>query len=139
MVLSGRERLSAWRDQKWPGGSTRASRLNVLIVSDDAGLRAAAEQVLEDQGHGVTIAAHSGHALLACLDGGRIDAAVIDRILDDMPASDLADTLRRHHPDMRVLFFAEPGTRASAGVVTRPLAPDHLIAELEALTSPKAS
>src|SRR4051812_18478316 len=109
MESSG-ERVSAWRDQRWPAGAPGTRRRTVLIVSSDSNLCTAAGRVLENHGFHVTTAAHSGHALLACITGNPIDAALIDAIPDDISAPALADTLRRHCPDLRVVFLAEPET-----------------------------
>ena len=60
-----------WR--RLPG---RPPGLAVLIVSGDPSVRAIAMRELENSGYVVTCAAHSGHALLACLTRGRIDLRV---------------------------------------------------------------
>ncbi len=82
----------------------------------------------------VTCAAHSGHALLACLTRGRIDLAFIEATLEDMPGAELACRLRRHLPELRVVFLAPAGTPAAPGVVVRPLTGEKLVAELAVLT-----
>jgi CheY-like chemotaxis protein len=121
--------------QPWPlPGTARPPQLAVLVVSGDAAVRATAARELESKGYAVTCAAHSGHALLACLTRRRIDVAVIEASLDEMPGAELAETLRRYLPDLRVVFLASPGTPAASGVVVRPLAADNLVAELEVLT-----
>ena len=67
-----------------------APGLAVLIVSGDPSVRAVAMRELEDSGYAVMCAAHSGHALLACLTRGRIDLAFIEATLEDMPGAELA-------------------------------------------------
>ena len=138
MDLRAVRRLAIRPDQRGIcGGGVK--RLNVLLVTGDAGLRTAALRVLEARSHEVTCAAHSGHALLACLAGRRIDVAFIESVLEDMPGAALAETLRRHLPDLHVVYFAESGTPGRAGVVRRPVVPGDLLAELEAVTAPTAS
>ena len=118
-----------WR--RLPG---RLPGLAVLIVSGDPSVRAIAMRELENSGYVVTCAAHSGHALLACLTRGRIDLAFIEATLEDMPGAELACTLRRHLPELRVVFLAPAGTPAAAGVVVRPVTGEKLVAELAVLT-----
>ena len=93
----------------------RPPGLAVLIVSGDPSVRAVAMRELENSGYVVTCAAHSGHALLACLTRGRIDLAFIEATLEDMPGAELACTLRRHLPELRVVFLAPAGTPGGAG------------------------
>ena len=112
----------------------RPAGLAVLVVSGDPSVRAVAMRELEASGYAVTCAAHSGHALLACLTSARIDLAFIEGTLEDMPGAELATTLRRHLPELRVVFLAAPGTPATPGVVVRPLTRENLVAELEVLT-----
>jgi CheY-like chemotaxis protein len=110
------------------------ARLAVLIVSGDETVRAAAARDLAALGYAVSCAAHSGHALLACLTGPRIDVAFIEATLEDMPGAELAGTLRRHLPDLRVVFLGHTGAAAAPGVVVRPFTGEDLAAELEVLT-----
>jgi DNA-binding NarL/FixJ family response regulator len=139
MDLLAVRRVSNRLVQRWTVRSPHAPRLNVLIVIGDTGVRAAAEQMLESQGHEVMSAPHSGHALLACLTGSRIDVAFIESTLADMNGTALAEWLRRRLPGLKVVFLAEPGTPATRGVVGRPLTQGGLLAEIEAVTSPTAS
>jgi DNA-binding NarL/FixJ family response regulator len=139
MDLRTRQRMPLPTDRSagWAGGR---ETLNVLIVSGDPGVRKAGERILRQRGYAVTCAAHSGHALLACLRGARIDLAVVDATLEDMPGSELAERLRRRVPALHILFLAQAGTPAAPGIVVRPLTDGNLIAELDAaVTSPTAS
>jgi CheY-like chemotaxis protein len=118
----------------WRRLPIRPPGLAVLIVSGDPAVGAVAVPQLEASGFSVTCAAHSGHALLACLTSARIDLAFIEATLEDMPGAELASRLRRHLPELRVVFLAPAGTPAAAGVVVRPLTRENLVAELEVLT-----
>jgi DNA-binding response OmpR family regulator len=113
--------------------------MNVLVVTGDTTLRSFVRRVLEAQGCGVTCAPHSGHAVLACLTGTPFDVALIEAVLEDMSGAALADTLRRHHPELRVVFLGGAGTPPGPGIVVRPLSPRELLRELDAVTSPQAS
>jgi CheY-like chemotaxis protein len=106
----------------------------VLVVSGDPSVRAVAMRELEASGYAVTCAAHSGHALLACLTSPRIDVAFIEATLEDMSGAELASRLRRHLPELPVVFLAPAGTPTAPGVVVRPLTKENLVAELEVLT-----
>src|SRR3954470_7500910 len=117
---------SAWR--RLPVGRPG---LAVLIVSGDPAVGAVAVPQLEASGFSVTCAAHSGHALLACLTSTRIDLAFIEATLEDMPGAERASRLRLPLPELRVVFLASAGTPAGAGVVVRPLTRENLIADLE--------
>ena len=77
----------------WRRLPARPPGLAVLIVSGDPSVRAIAMRELENSGYVVMCAAHSGHALLACLTRGRIDLAFIEATLEDMPGAELACTL----------------------------------------------
>jgi CheY-like chemotaxis protein len=92
----------------------------VLLVTADPNLRAAGTRVLEAAGYTVRTAAHSGHATLAGLTGGRIDILATDLDLGDMPGTALASRLRRQHPALRTIFFAD-------GPENGPLGPDRLM------------
>jgi DNA-binding NtrC family response regulator len=116
--------------------------MNVLFVTASADLRAVAQRVLEREGHEVTTAAHSGHALLAGLECDRIDILISDLKLDGVTGEWVADSLRRYHADMRAIFMADTGTPPRAGVLVRPFISDDLLREIGAIrpvTLPAAS
>lgn len=108
--------------------------LNLLIVTRDEDLSAAAARALTAEGYHVSTASHSGHAVLACLTSHRVDVVLAELALDDMSGQALANTLRRHHPELRTLFMAPAGTPAREGIIVRPFTRDGLLAELRALT-----
>jgi DNA-binding response OmpR family regulator len=110
-------------------------RPNVLVVTGDAGLRAAAARVLDNAGYTVLTAAHSGHAQLASAAARRIDVLVCELALDEMSGAALRTTLRRRHPDLRAVYFADGGTPARTGVIVRPFTGDDLLTELAAVRS----
>lgn len=123
----------------------------VLFVTEDGDLRAAAERVLTDAGFDVMTAAHGGHAVLACLGGRHIDALVTELCMRDMAGPRLAQRIRRHYPDLPVIYLASRDTREGEGssprlatalkasVLVRPFTRDDLIHRLEtALAAPTA-
>jgi DNA-binding response OmpR family regulator len=109
--------------------------LDVLFVTGDSDLRAASERALTRAGFKVQCAAHSGHAVLAGLTS-RVDVLITELSAPDISGPALADLLRRHHPELRVIFMANPGTpEGLEHVVVRPFTRDDLLARISA-TSP---
>lgn len=102
----------------------------VLLVTGDPDLREAAGRALDEEGFRVLTAAHSGHAILACLRGGRIDVVVSELAMDDVSGPTLAERLRRHHPDLQTVYFARSGTPECEGVLVRPFTRDDLLARV---------
>ncbi len=120
----------------------RDGGLQVLFVTGNADLRAVVARVLEREGHEVSTAAHSGHALLAGLECARIDLLISEVQLDGVTGEWVAASLRRYHRGMRALFMADSGTAPRAGVLVRPFTRDDLMREIETIsraTSPAAS
>lgn len=101
-----------------------------LLVTDDTDLREAAARALERDGYYVLTAAHAGHALLACLQAGRVDVAVMELSMDDVSGPALAERLRRQCPDMRAVYFAKRGTPECEGLLVRPFTRNDLLAEV---------
>ena len=99
----------------------------VLVALEDANLRAAASRVLAHTGYRVLTASHSGHALLACLTGGRIDVLVTELQTVDDSGPALAERLRRHNPDLRSVYFSGNPLDASPNVLVRPVIADDLL------------
>lgn len=104
---------------------------HVLFVTDDRDLREAAERALSAIGYRVRTADHGGHALLACLEGGAIDVLVAEMSMQDTSGPTLAHRLRRHRPDLPVVYVAKSGTPECEGVLVRPFTRDALVRELE--------
>ena len=107
--------------------------MNVLFVTGNADLRAAARRVLAREGHEVATAAHSGHALLAGLECERIDILISELQLDGVTGEWVAEALRRYHRDMRAIFMANAGSAPRPGVIVRPFTRDDLLAEIESV------
>lgn len=102
-------------------------RKTVLLVTTDADLRASGTRALGAAGFHVLAASHSGHATLAALTSGRVDILASDLTMDDVSGPALAERLRRHHPGLQTLFFADAGTPECDGVVVRPFTRDDLL------------
>jgi hypothetical protein len=104
----------------------------VLVVTPDAALREVSARVLAREGYRVVTAAHAGHAVLACLDAGRIDLLAVELSMDDVSGPQLAGRLRRHCAELATVFFANSGTPECEGVLVRPFTRDDLLAALAA-------
>jgi CheY-like chemotaxis protein len=102
----------------------------VLLVTGDADLREAASRVLRLHGYQVLTASHAGHAVLKCLQASRVDVALIEMSMDDVSGPALADRLRRQNPNMRAVYFAQPGTVECDGVLVRPFTREDLLAQV---------
>ena len=101
-----------------------------LLVTPDTNLREAAARALEGDGYRVLRAAHSGHAVLACLEAGRVDVAAIELSMEDVSGPALAERLRRQCPALQTVFFAKSGTPECEGVLVRPFTRDDLLARV---------
>jgi DNA-binding response OmpR family regulator len=110
----------------------RAARQTVLVVTPDDELREAARRVVMAAGFRAVTAAHSGHAVLACLTGP-IDVVALDLAMDDTSGPALTERLRRHQPGLLSIYFAARGTAACEGVLVRPFTSDDLVERIEAL------
>lgn len=103
---------------------------HVLLVTPDADLRDVGERVLARSGYEVRVAPHSGHALLAGLTW-RVDVLIAELSAPDISGPALAQLLKRHHPGLRTVFMANPGTPESLDhVVVRPFTRDDLLRRL---------
>lgn len=79
---------------------------SVLFVSHDADLRAAASRVLSNAGCRVRVAAHSGHATLACL-ASTYDVLVVDRLMADGSSEAVADRFRNRYPEANIVWVGD--------------------------------
>ena len=107
--------------------AVRARTPAVLVTFEDANLRAVASRVLARAGYRVLTARHSGHALLACLTGGRIDVLLSELQMEDGSGPGLAERLRRHNPDLRGVYFSNNHGDACDEVLVRPITADDLL------------
>ncbi len=114
----------------------------VLFVTEDADLLAAADRVLPAVGFEVVTACHAGHALLACLGGKHVDVLVTEMTMRDMPGPQLARRVRRHYPELPVVYLANAAVHDREGsstprpalrtdVLARPFTRDDLVHRLE--------
>ncbi len=104
-------------------------------MTRDPELREVSERVLTREGHRVRVAAHSGHAVLAGLTS-RVDVLVAELASQDISGPALAQLIRRHHPGLRTVFLANPGTPDGLHhIVVRPFTGDDLLARIAPTSS----
>lgn len=104
----------------------------VAVVSEDAELSEACARVLRQEGYSVHTASHSGHALLACLEGRPVDFLIAELAMDEGSGPALARRMRRHNPNLRAIFIASPSTTAETdAILVRPFTRDDLLKRLE--------
>jgi PAS domain S-box-containing protein len=116
----------------------------ILLVDDDADVRAVAAAMLLDADH-IVIEAESGSAALECLGRGEphIDLLIADLAMPGMSGSELARTARLSRPELPVLFisgFADLAAQDEGigeAVLQKPFHADELAARVaEALSRP---
>ena len=79
----------------------------ILLAEDAAGVRAVAEEILTRLGYTVLVASDGRTALeLATASTDTIHLLVTDVIMPEMSGRQLADRLRAHRPDLKVLFVS---------------------------------
>ena len=79
----------------------------VLLVEDEAAVRALAKRVLESLGYAVVEAADGVQALdVARRHPGHLELLVTDVVMPRMGGEELAQTLLRNLPELRVLFVS---------------------------------
>lgn len=114
---------------------SESQKIEVLLVTPDADLRAAGERALVREGYHVRVASHSGHALLASR-AGRVDVLIAELSAPDISGPALAQLLKKHHPALRVVFMSNPGTpEGLEHVVVRPFTRDDLLKRIAATFS----
>ena len=79
-------------------------RATVLLVDPDPATLAAMEQALGDEGFVTATAFDGAGAVAASHRLATIDVLITSVHTDEMDAVELADVLRRRHPEMQVLY-----------------------------------
>jgi PAS domain S-box-containing protein len=85
----------------------RAGGAHILVVEDDDSLRTLIGGLLTRLGYQVTLAGNGGEALLLVEETGvRPDLVLTDVVMPNMSGRQLIDRLKRHYPDLLVLYMS---------------------------------
>ena len=79
-------------------------RGTVLVVDDEAGVRALARRILEGGGYGVVEAGDGAEALKVNAGPARIDFLMADLDMPVMRGEEMAKKIRQLRPDLKVLY-----------------------------------
>jgi two-component system cell cycle sensor histidine kinase/response regulator CckA len=83
------------------------SLATILVVEDEAGIRALVRKILRRQGYDVLEAANGEEALAVCAEhGAAIDLLVTDVIMPQMGGQQLVNRLHEQGRDMKVLYVS---------------------------------
>jgi PAS domain S-box-containing protein len=83
----------------------RGQGQTVLAVDDEAAIRRLVARILETHGYTAVVAESGLHALNLARQQP-VDLLLTDIIMPEMNGGDLADTLRRHHPGLPVIYMS---------------------------------
>jgi two-component system cell cycle sensor histidine kinase/response regulator CckA len=119
----------------------------VLVVEDEPALRQLVRRLLDQAGYVVLDAAGGEEALAVAASAGRIDLLLVDLVMPGMSGKQLATTMMRSHPELRVVTTSGFVTEemASHGILdgefpflSKPFTRDQLLrAVREALEDPR--
>lgn len=101
-----------------PAAATTENRMTVLIIEDDAAMRALLRDVLERAGHRV-IERPDGTGLPALVEQESFDAVVLDKEMPGPNGLDLLPMLRQRLPAVPVIFVTAFGGRPVAEEAAR--------------------
>jgi PAS domain S-box-containing protein len=89
------------------GGKRPVGKGTVLVVEDEQSVRKVVERILSKEGYTV-ITAQNAHEALQRVEkeGAGIDLILTDMVMPGPSGRDLAESVRKSHPDMRILFMS---------------------------------
>ena len=132
-------------DPQGAAGSDR-HRPSVMIVDDDAEMRALLRDALERDGFDVREGA--GNEVIPLLEREAPDAIVLDKEMNGVNGLDLLPCIRRRQPDIPVILVtafggveveAEALRRGATHYIDKPFRMAHLLAMLRAALAPAAA
>ncbi len=122
----------------------------VLLAEDNKLVRFALSKLLRDSGHCVT-EAHNGREAAAALQESRFDVVVTDVFMPEVDGIEFIRTLRKSHPDLKVLAISGGGAlhppefamgfASSLGAnatMQKPVDSDAFLATIQSLVQPAA-
>jgi DNA-binding NtrC family response regulator len=105
-----------------------ATGASIAIVTEDTELASACARVLSREGYVVHTALHSGHAMLACLRGQRIDVLISEMSMEEGSGPALTRRMRRHNAALRAIYLAPAGSLCDAdNMLVRPFTREELL------------
>ena len=120
-------------------GAVRNPR--VLIVDDDAGIRALCERTLSGAGFATQLAENGGHAL-EILDSRRVDLIVTDLVMPEKEGIELIQSVRKRHPAIPIVamsgwfngsFLMVAQKLGASAVLEKPFSPGVLVDTVRSL------
>ncbi|MGO4706243.1 response regulator [Microvirga sp. 2MCAF38] len=112
----------------------RAPKSHILLVDDNAQVRAVTAAYLNEMGHHVIEASGGAAALQIVASSSRIDLIVADFAMPEMTGLELADHARAHRPSLGVLLvtgYADPDKMPEGyPILTKPFSREDLAARL---------
>jgi CheY-like chemotaxis protein len=122
-----------------PNIEERVAAPKIALVCEDDDLSAVCTRVLREAGYDVEAQEHSGHALLACLEG-QVDLLLADLANGEGSGPALARRMRRYNPKLKAIYIARPGTVCDAeSVLVRPFTRDDLLKRLASAPEPEVA
>jgi PAS domain S-box-containing protein len=110
-------------------GTDASNALEILVVEDDADARANLRDILELDGHQITMAGSAVEAL-GRRDLVEFSAVILDRKLPDATADDLLPLIRRHAPRASVIIVTGYSDLQGAIAALRQGATDYILKPL---------
>lgn len=114
----------------------------ILIVDDDADVRAMIKRALSELGY-PAVEAVDGPSALALLDEHRLDLVILDYMMPGMDGAEVARQIAQREPDLPIVFSTGHGAlralRNAAGEDVEILEKPFALSELDALISQKLS
>jgi len=121
---------------------------SILVVEDDDLLRPMVARVLRRNGYTTLEAANGTEAEERALAHGKpLDLLLLDVGLPGMSGPEVAERLKQHWPEVKVLFIsgfgrkalADRGVQPGPGLLEKPFAPLTLLERIEAILAPGSS
>lgn len=80
----------------------------ILVIDDDAGIREALEDILEDKGH-IVIGANNGRSGLSVLSQAHVDLVITDIFMPTMDGLEFIRAARKENSDIKILAISGGG------------------------------
>jgi PAS domain S-box-containing protein len=123
----------------------RRGRGTVLVVDDEAAVRAVAQEALERSGYQVLLAANGKEAIALVESGVELDAVLLDMTMPVMSGEETLEAIRSHSATLPVVLCSgyselEAARRVrgnhASGFLQKPFTPDRLSARIAEVLQP---